>query len=674
METFCMTRAVKVLKYLHRTVPKTISRSSLQALEKLPSSVLSNLHIAADLDRVTQDEKLKDFLRNNAIPASRASVASPLFDGTLVFAKVTFARPNQPDFSMSMADMQTAVNYATLAVAPIERYAAQYGANSVAVSPTIIPFTANLTGNSFTQGELEGWVEQVAQIARNNQVNNPCIVVLHDRSLPNTPKFTDNPNAYHSTTPNGTPYCYCLVFGENLSVADNNHTINNKPRQKVYAHILSHEIAEMVVDPRADLSNPEVCDACAGNCNNEQFDLFDQNGAFIGGTTDTSSVTGFSFFINSIVRPDAYDPGTQCVVQGGNGQSACIYPPPPVWQHLSQISGHPLQADFDCSGLPNGGRSVSIGDVDGDGEAEVIVQIDAPHSGGNDFWVMKFDSAIGGWQHLSQIPGHPLQADFDCSGLSNAGRSATVGDVDGDGRAEVIVQINAPHSGGNDFWVMKFDPAEFTPAHWQHLSPIPGHPLQADLDCSGLPNGGRSVSVGDVDGDGQAEVIVQIDAAHSGGNDFWVMKFEPSAAIWQHLSPIPGHPLQADFDCSGLPNGGRSVRVGDVDGDGRAEVIVQIDASGSGGNDFWVMKFDPGSGSWIHLSPTGNALEADVECSSLPNGGRSVVVRDVDGDGRAEVIVQIDAARSGGNDFWVMKWPAFQPLHRQADRAEAEAF
>jgi FG-GAP repeat len=204
---------------------------------------------------------------------------------------------------------------------------------------------------------------------------------------------------------------------------------------------------------------------------------------------------------------------------------------------------------------------------------------------------------------------------------------------------------------------------------WQHLSQIPGHPLQADFDCSGLPNAGRSVSVGDVDGDGRAEVIVQIDAAHSGGNDFWVMKFDPAAGIWQHLSQIPGHPLQADFDCSGLPNAGRSVSVGDVDGDGRAEVIVQIDAAHSGGNDFWVMKFDPASGSWTHLSPTGDALEADIECSSLPNSGRSLRVGDVDGDGRAEVIVQINAARSGGNDFWVMKW--HQPPRRHIDQAEA---
>ena len=96
METSCMTRAVKVLKYLRRTVPKTIPRSSLDALETVPPAVLSSLHIASDWDQVTQDAKLKDWLHTHAIPAPKATVTSPLFHGTLVFAQVIFVRPNQP--------------------------------------------------------------------------------------------------------------------------------------------------------------------------------------------------------------------------------------------------------------------------------------------------------------------------------------------------------------------------------------------------------------------------------------------------------------------------------------------------------------------------------------------------------------------------------------------------
>ena len=329
MQPLCSTRAVKVLKHLRRTVPDSIPRSSIAALEKLPSEVLASLHSGSNLDAVIADQKLRDWLRKNPIAAARRTVDGPLFKGTLVFAQVSFAVPNLPPSGMSAADTQTAIAYATLAVLPIQRYASQYGPNSVDVWPVAIPFTAKLQGSSFDDGEFEGWVDGIAQFMRAQQVSHPCIIVMHDRGLPNSPTFTNEKDSFHSMTDNGTPYCYSLVFGQNLSVADNNHTVDNKANEKVYAHTLSHEVAEMVVDPRVDGSNPEVCDACATNCNSVNFfDLFDQNGVFIGGTADTGSAPGFSFFINSIVRSDVQLDSHACVAQGGDVKSACIYPPP----------------------------------------------------------------------------------------------------------------------------------------------------------------------------------------------------------------------------------------------------------------------------------------------------------------------------------------------------------
>ena len=98
----------------------------------------------------------------------------------------------------------------------------------------------------------------------------------------------------------------------------------------------------MVVDPKGDVNNPEVCDACAGNCSNDQFDLFDSNGNFIGGTNKLSSATGSAFFINSIIQPEFYDTATQCAIPGSNQQSVCIYAPPPTWSgqgDLTTVSG-----------------------------------------------------------------------------------------------------------------------------------------------------------------------------------------------------------------------------------------------------------------------------------------------------------------------------------------------
>jgi hypothetical protein len=334
MRTLCGTRKVKVLKYLERTVPQSVPRSSLRALEKLPSNVLSRLHTVSDWDTVTQDAQLKNWLANNAIPLANKKVSSHLFQGTVVIVQVTFEDANKPPSSMSAADVQTVIEYATLAVQPIHRYATRYGVNRVGVWPKILPFTASVKGNSFTQGQFEGWVDECAKIARKDDIENPCIVILHNRELPNSPQFSGNSDPYHAATGNGTPYCYCLVFDENLSVADNNHTVDGEPNEKVYAHILSHEIAEMVVDPHGDWRNPEVCDGCAGDCNVSLFDLFDQNGVFMGGTDDTGSATGFAFFINPIVNANAHLDSNACIVPASDTQKACIYPPPFVTGEL----------------------------------------------------------------------------------------------------------------------------------------------------------------------------------------------------------------------------------------------------------------------------------------------------------------------------------------------------
>ena len=63
----------------------------------------------------------------------------------------------------------------------------------------------------------------LAQTARDNNVSNPCVVIPHNRTLPNSAQFSGERNSFHSMTGNGTPYCYTLVFTENLTIADPGH-------------------------------------------------------------------------------------------------------------------------------------------------------------------------------------------------------------------------------------------------------------------------------------------------------------------------------------------------------------------------------------------------------------------------------------------------------------------
>ena len=87
---------------------------------------------------------------------------------------------------------------------------------------------------------------------------------------------------------------------------------------------------------------------------------------------------------------------------------------------------------------------------------------------------------------------------------------------------------------------------------WDHLTPIHGHPMEADIDCSGLQYAAKFIVAGDFDRDGLTELVVAPEAPGSRGNDLWVMKFNVALQLWDHLSPIINHPMAADIDCSGL--------------------------------------------------------------------------------------------------------------------------
>ncbi len=257
---------------------------------------------------------------------------------------------------------------------------------------------------------------------------------------------------------------------------------------------------------------------------------------------------------------------------------------------------------------------------------------------------------------VRSLYGHPLRIDIDVSALELSARILVAGNIDGDGRDEIAIGIDAEKSGGNDFWVMEFEPGR---NEWRHVSPG-NHPLDADFDASGKDVGAKFAVTGDFDGDGRDEIAIGIDAEKSGGNDFWVMEFEPGRSEWRHVSP-GNHMLDADFDASGKDVGAKFAVTGDFDGDGRDEIAIGIDAEKSGGNDFWVMEFEPESNEWRHVSPGNHPLDADFDASAQDVGAKFAVTGDFDGDGRDEIAIGIDAEKSGGNDFWVME---FEPEGR----------
>ena len=251
--------------------------------------VLRGLHrIRPHSPLLGRHQALAQFLRQNPLPVPARHVSGALFSGTVHFAQVTFQTSNG-NVVIPTADMNLIVQYARHAIVPISRYAAQYGPNTVQVSPTLLTFTAS-PKNMYTDQDVQGWVNQMA--STNGLPSDSCIFLLSPRGV--VIVGIGGNIGYHLKA--NVPYAAAGVFATGLTLADN---------PDVYTMAVSHELAEMIVDPNADPANPEVCDGCDINCSHHPTRCyFDAHDGYLG-SNQASPPNGFpfSYYICAVEKP-----------------------------------------------------------------------------------------------------------------------------------------------------------------------------------------------------------------------------------------------------------------------------------------------------------------------------------------------------------------------------------
>ena len=231
--------------------------------------------------------------------------------------------------------------------------------------------------------------------------------------------------------------------------------------------------------------------------------------------------------------------------------------PTGAWEHMAPIPGQQnqqMQADIDCSSSQFPAKFAVVADFDKDGRAELVVAPEVGGTRGNDLWVMKYvgDFPTGAWEHMALIPGQQnqqMQADIDCSSSQFPAKFAVVADFDRDGADELVVAPNVGGTEGNDLWVMKYFGA-FPSGVFDHMSPIAGNPINADIDCSTREFPAKAMVVGVFDGEAP-ELVVAPDTGTSRGNDFWVLGFTFQAV--QVINMIPNS-LSGETNQDSEPN------------------------------------------------------------------------------------------------------------------------
>jgi hypothetical protein len=285
------------------------------------------------------------------------------------------------------------------------------------------------------------------------------------------------------------------------------------------------------------------------------------------------------------------------------------------------VFGGPNLSKFIATVTPfpsfSGGISVAAGDVNGDGTPDLIV-----------------GEGTGGSPRVKVVDGTTGQtlADFFAFAPSfTGGVFVAAGDVNGDGRADIIVSADA--SGGPEVKVIDGTKLNQLSANGQ----IAPSALLADfLAYTPGFTGGVRVAASDINGDGRADIIVG--AGAGSGPEVKVIDGTRLNQLSANGEIAPTALLADFFAFAPGLTGGVFVAAGDVNGDGRADIIVGADAGG--GPEVKVIDGAKLNQLLANGQTAPSALLADfLAFAPSFTGGVFVAAGDVNGDGRADVIV-----------------------------------
>lgn len=231
------------------------------------------------------------------------------------------------------------------------------------------------------------------------------------------------------------------------------------------------------------------------------------------------------------------------------------------------------------NGTFDGGMDVAVGDVDGDGDDEIVIA--AGRSGGPMVQVFQGDGTlIAQW--------------FAYSESLRTGVKVAVGDLDADGKAEIVTGVGA--GGGPQVRVFNADGTSKFGNGW------------FAFDSSF--RGGCDVTVGDFNGDGKAEIAA---AAGPGGS--------PHVRMFSRKGRFLGTEFRPFADDN---TGGVSLATANVDGGDDDELVMAIQSAGE---------------AWVKTYKNDGTIVGEWKSFADLYSGLAIGAGDVTGDGKDEIAV-----------------------------------
>jgi hypothetical protein len=227
--------------------------------------------------------------------------------------------------------------------------------------------------------------------------------------------------------------------------------------------------------------------------------------------------------------------------------------------------------------------------------------------------------------------------------------AAVAGDFDGDGRDDLLLPARTTTAAT---YLLR---GQATGGFATRVDVSTAAGMTAALWADSL----RRAMVGDFDGDGDHDVLLQNRAA-SGHAAYLVRGSAAGFTYRQVVDTVAGMSRTAWADDL------RLAHVGDVDGDGADDVLLQNRAVAESG---YVVR--GGAGGFASTT----ALSAAAVRAALAEAGHRAAVGDLDGDGRADVLLQPTTIASAQTDgrAWILRGLATGTFAAPVDVTDAKA-
>ncbi|MEU0201876.1 MULTISPECIES: hypothetical protein [unclassified Streptomyces] len=311
-----------------------------------------------------------------------------------------------------------------------------------------------------------------------------------------------------------------------------------------------------------------------------------------------------------------------------------------VWGSASGLSGARSLFSFFSTDYDRYGQALTAGDLDDDGDVDVAVGSTGPVT----------LSLVNGPITRTSASNGGSGSRNDWWSSSYGVKYLSSGDVTGDGHPRVVLHGRTAHNGDAATALADMEISNYT--DW----------------LRNLPAGYVS-AVGDIDGDGHADIAVgndretSADPAGAKGGKVTVVYGGPDGRD-------PGRaPLALTQDTAGVPGAaetgdrfGSGVSLGDVDGDGYADLAVGAAGENAAAGAVTVLR---GSASGL---TTKGATSYSQNTAGVPGGsekgdrfGERVTLTDHTGDGRADLSVSAPGENAGDGAVWCLRSTATGP-------------